>query len=72
MQVAIDGLRSRAPGIPVMVVHVDQPGNDFASLFGLLNESPDSYQRQYTGTYAAAVGRSFFEPVLPRGSVTLG
>jgi len=72
MQVAIEGLRARAPGVPVAVVHVDQPGNDFASLFALLNDNPDSYLRKYAETYAAAVGRSFFEAVLPPGSVTLG
>jgi salicylate 1-O-methyltransferase len=72
MRVAIEGLRSRAPATPVTVVHIDQPGNDFTSLFGLLHESPDSYLRLHVETYAAAVGRSFFEPVLPPGSVTLG
>lgn len=72
MQVAIDGLRARAPNKPVTVVHVDQPGNDFASLFVLLNDSPDSYLRLHANIYAAAIGRSFFEPVLPPGSVTLG
>lgn len=72
MQVALDGLRARAPSVPVTVVHVDQPGNDFASLFALLNDSPDSYLRLHANVYAAAIGRSFFEPVLPPGSVTLG
>jgi hypothetical protein len=43
MQASIEGLRVRAPGVPVAVVHVDQPDNDFASLFALLNDSPDSY-----------------------------
>ena len=72
MQVAISGLRARAPNVPVTVVHVDQPGNDFASLFVLLNDSPDSYLRLHANIYAAAIGRSFFEPVLPPGSVALG
>ena len=72
MQVAIDGLRARAPKVPLTVVHVDQPGNDFASLFVLLTDNPDSYLRLHENTYAAAVGRSFFEPVLPPGSVALG
>jgi hypothetical protein len=72
MQVTIAGLRARASGAPVMVIHIDQPVNDFASLFGLLNDSPESYLRLYADTYTAAVGRSFFDPVLPPGSVTLG
>jgi hypothetical protein len=53
MRVAIEGLRSRAPETPVTVVHIDQPGNDFTSLFGLLHESPDSYLRLHVETYAA-------------------
>jgi hypothetical protein len=72
MQVAIDGLRARSPNAPVTVVHIDQPGNDFASLFMLLHESPESYLRLHANVYAAAIGRSFFEPVLPPNSVTLG
>ena len=72
MQVAIEGLRARAPQTPITVIHTDQPGNDFSSLFALLNESPDSYLLTHSDTYAAAVGRSFFDPVLPPASVTLG
>lgn len=72
MQVAIETLRSRDPSVPITVIHTDQPGNDFSSLFALLNDSSDSYLKGYSNTYAAAVGRSFFGPVLPPGSVTLG
>jgi hypothetical protein len=72
MQIAIERLRARAMNVPITVIHIDQPGNDFSSLFALLNNSPDSYLQMHAGTYAAAVGRSFFEPVLPPASVTLG
>src|SRR5262249_7295148 len=72
MQIAIEGLRARAMNVPITVIHVDQPGNDFSSLFALLNSSPDSYLQMHPQTYAAAVGRSFFEPVLAPASVTLG
>ncbi len=72
MQVAIEGLRARASNVPITVIHIDQPGNDFSSLFALLNSSSDSYLQMHSETYAAAVGRSFFEPVLPPASVTLG
>jgi hypothetical protein len=72
MQVAIEGLRVRAPNVPITVIHTDQPGNDFSSLFALLNDSPDSYLQTHTETFAAAVGRSFFDPVLPPASVSLG
>jgi salicylate 1-O-methyltransferase len=72
MGIAIGCLRDRAPDVPITVVHVDQPGNDFASLFTLLSNSDESYLRRDPEIYAAAVGRSFFNPVLPPGSVTLG
>ena len=72
MQVAIEKLRARASTLPITVVHTDQPGNDFSSLFALLNNSPDSYLQMHPETYAAAIGRSFFGPVLQPGSVTLG
>src|SRR4029077_1287966 len=62
MQVAIEGLRARASNVPITVIHIDQPGNDFSSLFALLNSSPDSYLQLHAETYAAAIGRSFFYP----------
>jgi salicylate 1-O-methyltransferase len=72
MQVAIERLRARVSNVPITVIHIDQPGNDFSSLFALLNSSPDSYLNMHSENYAAAVGRSFFDPVLPPASVTLG
>lgn len=72
MQIAIETLRARAPKLPITVIHTDQPGNDFSSLFALLNDSPDSYLKMHPETYAAAIGRSFFDPVLPPASVALG
>ena len=72
MRIAIEGLRAREPGVPITVVHIDQPGNDFSSLFAVLNNSPESYLKLHAETYTAAIGRSFFDPVLPPSSVTLG
>jgi hypothetical protein len=43
MRIAIEGLRAREPGVPITLVHIDQPGNDFSSLFTVLNNSPESY-----------------------------
>ncbi|MEQ1951892.1 hypothetical protein [Mesorhizobium sp. CN2-181] len=56
---------------PVSVVHTDQPDNDFATLFALLRDSEDSYLRE-PNVFASAVGRSFYEQVLPSESVTFG
>jgi len=55
---------------PVWVFHTDLPGNDFASLFRTVADDPGSYRRP--GVYTAAVGRSFYEQLLPDASVGLG
>ena len=55
-----------------MVYHVDLPVNDFNTLFRTLDVDPDSYAREAQNVYACAVGRSFFENVLPPGSVHFG
>jgi hypothetical protein len=73
MRAAIAALREGAgPDRPIWVVHNDQPGNDFASLFGLLENDSASYLRDEANVFAFAVGRSFFKRVLPPGSVALG
>jgi hypothetical protein len=48
----------------------DAPGVE--AVEALLNSNPDSYLQMHSENYAVAVGRSFFEPVLPPASVTLG
>jgi S-adenosylmethionine-dependent carboxyl methyltransferase len=69
---AMRNLRSRvAPARAIFVYHVDQPSNDFNSLFGVLTTDPDSYARADSSVYPCAIGRSFYEQVLPAGSVHL-
>lgn len=73
MRVAVEAVRAGAgPDKPVQVIHTDLPSNDFASLFRALDEDPDSYLAGHAGVFAAAVGRSYFEPILPPGQVHLG
>jgi hypothetical protein len=73
MRVAIDELRARAgPDQLIEVVHTDLPSNDFTSLFTLLRDDPESYLQGQAGIFASAVGRSYFEPILPPGRVHLG
>jgi hypothetical protein len=70
---AIGGLRARVgSGRAISVVHTDLPGNDFAALFQLLANDSGSYLRRDSAAFASAVGRSFYEQILPSGSVTLG
>lgn len=71
MSEAVAGLRRRTPS-PVTVVHTDLPGNDFTTLFETVAREPSSYTNLHGDTYSLAIGRSFFEQLLPRGSVALG
>jgi hypothetical protein len=73
MAAAIGALRGRiGPARGVAVVHTDLPSNDFGSLFQLLATDPASYLRGDPAAFASAVGRSFYEQILPSASVTLG
>jgi hypothetical protein len=54
------------------VFHVDQPSNDFNALFEVLDVDPDRYVLDEPNVFPAAIGRSFYESVLPPGSVHLG
>jgi hypothetical protein len=73
MQVVINGLRQRVgPSRPISVFHVDQPSNDFNALFEVLHADPDRYVLDEPNVFPSAIGRSFYENVLPPGSVHLG
>jgi hypothetical protein len=70
---AIRALRNRTPqDQPVLLAHTDVPDNDFTALFDTLENDPDSYLRTESAVYASAVGRSFYQQVLPSHSVSLG
>jgi hypothetical protein len=73
MQVAIKNLRQRlGPNRAISVFHVDQPSNDFNTLFEVLDADPDRYVLGDANVFPGAIGRSFYESVLPPGSVDLG
>jgi SAM dependent carboxyl methyltransferase len=57
---------------PICVVHTDLPDNDFGALFHTLHIDPDSYLRDQPNIFPSAVGRSFFESVVPPAQVALG
>jgi hypothetical protein len=72
MRIAIEGLRSRAgANRPIFVYHIDQPSNDFNSLFEVLDSDPDRYLLDDPHVCPCAIGRSFYGQVLPRGYVDL-
>jgi S-adenosylmethionine-dependent carboxyl methyltransferase len=73
MATAITTLRERVGSDrAIAVVHTDLPDSDFTALFRTLAVDPDSYLRGDPATFASAVGRSFYEQILPAASVTLG
>jgi salicylate 1-O-methyltransferase len=55
-----------------LVVHTDVPDNDFTAMFRTLAEDPDSYLAKDAKTFASAIGRSFYEQIMPSSSVNLG
>jgi salicylate 1-O-methyltransferase len=70
---AIDLLRKRVEHErPICVVHTDIAENDFTALFQTLSRDPDTYLGHDAAAFAMAVGRSFYQQILPSKSVTLG
>jgi SAM dependent carboxyl methyltransferase len=72
MQVAIRILRTRlGPNHAISVFHIDQPSSDFNTLFKVLDADPDRYVLNEPNVFPVAIGRSFYESVLPPDSVHL-
>jgi len=73
MRLAVEKIRRRtAVFTPIVVVHTDLPQNDFASLFALVEASPESYLRSVENVFALAAGKSFYERIFPDGYLSLG
>jgi hypothetical protein len=69
---AIDCVRQRTGAeTPISIIHTDLPGNDFSTLFRTLIESEDSYQKRSAEIFSSAIGRSYFEQILPADSVNI-
>jgi SAM dependent carboxyl methyltransferase len=72
MRAAIKALRTRVgPDRPIFVVHIDQAANDFNTLFDVLHRNPERYSVDDPNIFPSAIGRSFYESVLPREHVHL-
>lgn len=70
---AIDVLRKRTRADhSILVLHTDVPDNDFTAMFRTLSDDPDTYLGKDPATFASAIGRSFYEQIMPSGSVHLG
>ena len=73
MRVATETLRSRiGPNRPILVCHIDLAINDFNALFAVLRDDSDRYASPNSNVYSCAVGRSFYETVLPPNHVHVG
>jgi hypothetical protein len=72
VRVLLDELRRRSDeSQPWSVVHNDLPGNDWTTLFATVLGT-DSYLTDHEDVYPSAIGRSFYDQVLPDGSVAVG
>jgi len=70
---AVDVVRTRTRADhAILVAHTDLPDNDFSALFATLDTDPDSYLAKDPATFASAVGRSFYQQILPTKSIVLG
>src|SRR5262249_22642183 len=72
MRVVLDALRARLPApAPVHVVHTDLASNDWSTLFRTVF-GPDGYLTGHEAVFPSAIGRSFYERLLPDATVTIG
>lgn len=73
MRFVLQNLRPRiGERRPIFVFHVDQPTNDFNSLFEVLSTDTERYALDHPHVFPCAIGRSFYESVLPPETVHLG
>jgi hypothetical protein len=72
IRAAIGAVRARlGPDQPIFVMHIDQAANDFNTLFDVLHRDPDRYALDDPNVFPSAIGRSFYENVLPSDHVHL-
>ncbi|HLH05560.1 MAG TPA: hypothetical protein VKX25_22520 [Bryobacteraceae bacterium] len=73
VEIAVSAFRKRfGPTRPIMVFHIDRSENDFNSLFDVLQRDEHRYTASDPHVFPAAIGRSFYDAVLPPESVDLG
>src|SRR5215472_9241693 len=72
MAMAIETVRRRAgTNRAIEIFHTDLPSNDFTALFEAVLTDPSSYLIGRTGIFPAAIGRSYFEALVPPQTVHL-
>jgi long-chain acyl-CoA synthetase len=72
MRTAVRALRARVGADrAISVAHIDQPANDFNTLFDVLRRDLDRYAVDDPNVFPSAIGRSFYEQVFPPNHVHL-
>ncbi|WP_297599363.1 SAM-dependent methyltransferase [Mycobacterium sp.] len=56
----------------ILVAHTDVPRNDFTALFDTVADDPESYLQFDASTFTSAIGRSFYNQIVPSKTVNLG
>ncbi len=75
LAIALDRLRAAPAGggdPGVLVVHTDLPGNDFRTLFGVVEDEPGSYLVGRDEVFPLVAGRSFYRRIFPAASLWFG
>ena len=73
VRLAIERLREKVGADrPILVFHIDQPDNDFSTLFRVLDTEPDRYSLNDPNVLSCAIGKSFYRSVFPAAHVHLG
>ena len=68
----LDAAQAAAPGRRAVVVHTDLPGNDFRTLFDVVEHDAGSYLVGRDGVVPLVAGRSFYERIFPSSSLWFG
>ena len=56
----------------ILVAHTDVARNDFTALFDTVGDDPESYLHLDGATFTSAIGRSFYDQIVPSKTVNLG
>lgn len=71
---AVGAIRERFPDRDVQIVYTDQPRNDYNAIFRMVHglTGQASYLDRFDNVHVLASATSFYEPILPTGTLDLG
>lgn len=68
----VRALRDGGREDPIVIANVDLPSNDFSAVFNTYAEHSGAYAESRGGVFPVAIGRSFYQQVLPPLSLDIG